>query len=116
MCLLLRSQQSHCGGAQVAFRFSQPRPPNWQKLGGVGWHLDGLDEGQFHAFSFLIGVALNDQDSDFSGNLCLHPGSHYALRDYLRCYAQQCQKQHHAAGGSAQDEYPDVHVPRPDLG
>ena len=113
---LLFYQQSHCGGAQVAFRFSQPRPLNWQRLGGLGWHLDGLEEGRMHAFSLLIGVALNDQENDFSGNLCLHPGSHYALRDYLRCYAERCHEQQLAAGGSPQQEYPDINVPKPDLG
>ena len=96
---------------QIAFRFSQPRSQNWQELGGRGWHLDGLDEGRYSAFSLLIGVALNDQLGDFSGNLCLHKGSHYTLQDYLKSYAAQCQ-----SDGNEEEDYPDIHVTKPDLG
>lgn len=95
----------------MAFRFSQPRPANWQKLGGLGWHLDGLDEGKYHPFSLLIGVALNDQTNEFCGNLALHPGSHYTLKDYVKSYAQQCPQ-----NPSDNEDYPEVYVPKPDLG
>mmetsp|Transcript_13820 Transcript_13820/g.18899 ORF Transcript_13820/g.18899 Transcript_13820/m.18899 type:complete len:466 (-) Transcript_13820:52-1449(-) len=105
------SRQSHCGGAQIAFRFSQPRGLHWQELGGTGWHLDGLEDGRYSAFSLLIGVALNDQLGDFSGNLCLHKGSHNSLRDYLKTYATQCR-----LDARDDEDCPDIHVPKPDLG
>lgn len=92
------------GGCQVAYRFSQPRPNNTtmpsvfnldkdkqynkgrEYIGGKSWHVDGLENGKYGSFSFLIGFALNDQMGEFSGNLCLHPGSHYTLLPYLKQY------------------------------
>ena len=92
--------QQRVGGAQVAFRFSQPRPSGfWDgggsigaaasggKLGGLGWHIDGLDRGILNSFTLLIGIALSDQLADFSGNLCLHAGSHHTLSKYVSDYA-----------------------------
>jgi hypothetical protein len=58
-----------------------------------------------------VGVALNDQKDPFSGNLCLHKGSHVSLQDYLRSYAAQCQLEEVEG-----EEYPDINIPRPDLG
>ena len=88
------------GGAQVAFRFSQARPPSarlysgngnqGKKIGGRSWHIDGMDRGTYGAFSLLIGVALSDQLSDYCGNLCLHPGSHHVLKSYMKAYAKAC--------------------------
>jgi len=89
---------------QVAYRFSQPRPRShtwWSKIsnsssgGGGGWlpqegrrwHLDGMDKGVYSPFSLLIGVALSDQMNDFSGNLCLHAGSHHSLKEFIKTYA-----------------------------
>lgn len=78
-------------GAQVAFRFSQARPLHFTgKLGGMGWHIDGMDKGKYGSFSLLIGVALNDQLADFAGNFCVHPGSHYTLQSYIKQYAAAC--------------------------
>eukprot|EP01038_Epipyxis_sp_PR26KG_P007019 gene7019-9589_t len=72
-------------GAQLAIRYSEngTRKP----LYGLGWHLDGMDKGQYSPFAFLVGIALNDQLHDYSGNLCLHSGSHHTLQSYLKNYA-----------------------------
>ncbi len=116
-------------GAQVAYRFSQPRPslaPSFggrQSLGGRGWHIDGLERGQYGSFSFLVGFALNDQPEEFSGNLCLHPGSHHALQPYLHAYALQslAQVQAQAQARSSRSSSEDgrgqaARLPKPDLG
>jgi hypothetical protein len=125
------------GGAQVAYRFSQPRPQSAsslpsmlnrdkdnqydtrrQYIGGKSWHVDGLENGKYGSFSFLIGFALNDQMGEFSGNLCLHPGSHYTLLPYLKHYFNQ-------SDVVQQGDDPELYhqrahavkqIPRPDLG
>ncbi|RYH31880.1 hypothetical protein EON65_01690 [archaeon] len=73
---------------QLAFRFSTPRPvlEGREQLGGLGWHIDGLERGKYGSFSLLIGVPLNEQTEPWGGNLCLHPRSHYALLPYLKAY------------------------------
>lgn len=80
-------------GGQIAFRFTQQHlvshAQRTQPLGGRGWHIDGLQRGEYGSFSFLIGFPLNDQQTDFSGNFCLHPGSHYTLQSWLKDYAMQ---------------------------
>lgn len=98
-------------GCQIAYRFSQPgNPPVDGKLGGLRWHVDGLDRGKYGSFSFLIGFAINDQCGEYSGNLCLHPGSHYGLIPYLREYAHLC------AGAESFDERVIISkLPRPKL-
>lgn len=81
------------GGAQIAYRFSQPLPASQQsslgthKIGGSSWHIDGLQNGAYGSFSFLVGFPLSEQQELFSGNLCLHPGSHYSLQPWLKEYA-----------------------------
>ncbi|CAM9372159.1 unnamed protein product, partial [Ectocarpus fasciculatus] len=84
---------------QVALRFpemdhqfpvvseSQPGPP----LGGVQWHTDGMDKGDYAPFTILIGVALSDQMLPYSGNLCVFPGSHYSLQDFVRQFVARSQ-------------------------
>lgn len=80
------------GAGQVAYRFSQPQPaPNGhvdRKLGGSSWHIDGLQNGAYGSFSFLVGFPLSDQQDLYAGNLCLHPGSHYHLQPWLENYAK----------------------------
>jgi hypothetical protein len=101
-------------GCQVAYRFSQPLPGGnsssagrlpenymnlpasqslynrqYPPLGGNGWHVDGLGRGQWGTFSFLIGIPLNNQFEEYSGNLCLHEGSHYTLQPYMKEYANR---------------------------
>ena len=85
----------HTLTCQVALRFpemdhpfpvvseSRPGPP----LGGVQWHTDGMDKGEYAPFTVLIGVALSDQMLPYSGNLCVFPGSHYSLQEFVRHYA-----------------------------
>jgi hypothetical protein len=99
----------HC--AQMACRYPQPPSNSGQpsffkqreKLGGRKWHVDGLDNG----FSILVGIALNDQINEFSGNLCLHPGTHFTLLPYLRaCFHQM----------NTPDQTAKKEIPRPDLG
>lgn len=58
-------------------------------IGGRSWHVDGLGRGMWGTFSFLIGIPLNDQFEEFAGNLCLHDGSHYTLKSYLKEYAHR---------------------------
>jgi hypothetical protein len=125
------------GGAQVAYRFTQPVPgTNNQKqeylqknfhsitandpvlnkaynpIGGKAWHIDGLGRGQWGTFSFLIGIPLNDQYEEYSGNLGLHDGSHYLLQGYLKDYAREW---------NSSDDFNIKYslqrtLPRPDLG
>jgi len=100
------------GGGQVAFRFTHGvRSQHNAKLGGLGWHLDGLERGQYGSFSFLVGFALSDQNSDYSGNLCLHPGSHYQLQPWLKEYALRS-----AACTNAEERQHVKQLPKPDLG
>lgn len=86
------------GGAQVAYRYTQSRPAArlWQgrgyELGGKNWHLDGTNEGKYSPFSLLIGIALSDQQQEFSGNLCVFPGSHHTLQPWLKEYATACKE------------------------
>ena len=109
------NQKTYCGGAQVAFRFSQPRGyQNRSEIGGASWHLDGMDKSQYSPFSLLIGVALNDQLDDFSGNLCLHPGSHHTLQSFVKRYAEACDARDKLSEGF--NPPGPVNIPRPDLG
>ncbi len=85
-----KEKQIHmfAGGAQIAYRFSQARPVfSRSELSGTSWHIDGMDKGTFGSFALLVGIALSDQLTEFCGNLCVHPGSHYALRSYMKEYA-----------------------------
>jgi hypothetical protein len=100
------------GDGQIAYRFAQPTPTaapskeeylqkNFQNLtnsdpilnikydaiGGQSWHVDGLGRGYWGTFSLLIGIPLSDQFEEYSGNLCLHDGSHVLLQPYMREYA-----------------------------
>jgi hypothetical protein len=87
--------RSATGGAQVVYRFSQPLPQSQlqdlasRRIGGSSWHIDGLQNGAYGSFSFLVGFPLSDQQDTFAGNLCLHAGSHYALQPWLKDYAMQ---------------------------
>lgn len=103
-------------GAQIAYRFSEPRGLSGgaRKLGGLGWHVDGMDRGVYGSFSLLIGFPLSEQREDFCGNLCLHAGSHHILNGgYIKEYATQCQ----AVNGRTTDaaELREIRVPRPKL-
>ena len=61
--------------------------PNWQNH----WHIDGLANphtpsipaNEVHNFTALVGVVLADVMSDYSGNLTVYPGSHFALGNYF---------------------------------
>ena len=71
-------------GGQIALRYPElADPPPSGLLGGVGWHIDGMDRGQHSGFNLLVGVCLSDQQEDFEGNLCLWPGSHYTLQELI---------------------------------
>lgn len=75
--------------AQIALRFPQmestfPSSGEAHPLGGGKWHTDGMDKGDYAPFTLLAGVALSDQTLPYSGNLCVFPGSHYILRDFVR--------------------------------
>eukprot|EP01034_Spumella_vulgaris_P035757 gene35757-44092_t len=84
-----------------------------QKLGGSGWHIDGMERGQFGSFSLLIGFPLSDQYEDFSGNLCLHAGSHHVLNtSYVKSYAEKCVE---VNGGKQPSEQQEVRIPKPKL-
>lgn len=52
-------------------------------------HIDGLQNGAYGSFSFLVGFPLSDQHDLYAGNLCLHAGSHYSLQPWLERYAKQ---------------------------
>jgi hypothetical protein len=111
------SFHNYTQGAQVAYRFSEARRAHHhlgsQKLGGLGWHIDGMDRGQFGSFSLLIGFPLSDQHQDFSGNLCLHAGSHHVLNaTYVKPYAEKCLA---INGGKEPAEQQEVHIPKPKL-
>lgn len=108
-----QAQRAAVHGAQVAFRMTMPRigASSSGKVGGSSWHVDGLDRGKYGSFSLLVGFPLNDQADAFSGNLCLHAGSHHTLQPYLKNYAMQ------ALVTESDAERAQVHrLPRPDLG
>lgn len=73
---------------QIALRFPEnaPPPPHTH-LGGLHWHTDGMDKGDFAPFTLLVGVALTDQPAPLHGNLCVFDGSHYTLQDTFRTIA-----------------------------
>jgi ectoine hydroxylase-related dioxygenase (phytanoyl-CoA dioxygenase family) len=72
-----------------------------------------MERGQFGSFSLLIGFPLSDQQQDFSGNLCLHAGSHHVLNAaYVKPYAEKCVL---VNGGKEPSEQQEVRVPKPKL-
>lgn len=76
-------------GCQIALRFpemAEPPASNASALGGQQWHTDGMDKGDYAPFTLLIGIALSDQLETFSGNVCVFPGSHHILQDFVRSY------------------------------
>ena len=74
---------------QLALRFPEnsPPPPN-TLLGGLQWHTDGMDKGDYAPFTLLVGVALTDQPAPLHGNLCVFENSHYTLQDDIRTIAR----------------------------
>lgn len=90
----LRPFRNAVGGAQIAYRFTHYHSLQKNKftgeegVGGQSWHIDGLGRGSWGTFSFLVGVPLSNQFETFSGNLCVHPGSHHTLQPYLKEYAR----------------------------
>lgn len=90
----VRPFRNAVGGGQVAYRFThysslQKDKYGDQHIGGRSWHIDGLGRGAWGTFSLLVGIPLSTQYEEFSGNLCLHPGSHYTLQSYMKEYAQR---------------------------
>jgi len=76
---------SKVGGGQIALRYPQMgEPPVSGKLGGRGWHIDGLDQGTHSTFDLLVGVCLSDQTNPWSGNLVLHKGSHHVVHQLIK--------------------------------
>lgn len=57
-------------------------------LGGTRWHVDGLAQGKHSPFALLIGVALSDQLQEYSGNLCVFPGSHHTLQSFVQAFVE----------------------------
>ena len=90
-------------GGQVALRFPEPKevPIEGMKLGDQ-WHIDGMESNEYNAFTILVGIVLSDQSIPYSGNLCLHPNSHYLLQNYMKSFAN---------GNSLME----LHRDRPDL-
>lgn len=68
-------------GIQVAIRFpdmSTQRVPRLEgaHIDGIPTPQNGLTPGLVKSFTLLVGVALTQQDSRFTGNLTVYPGSH----------------------------------------
>jgi hypothetical protein len=89
----VRPFRNAVGGAQVAYRFThystlQKDKYGDQQIGGRSWHIDGLGRGAWGTFSLLVGIPLSTQYEEYSGNLCLHSGSHYTLQPYMKEYAR----------------------------
>jgi hypothetical protein len=82
--IALRSPQVMPGlGGIFGFR-SKP-----MELDGKRWHIDGLAQSKHSPFSLLVGVALSDQLREFSGNLCVFPGSHHSLQPFLQEFVRK---------------------------
>jgi hypothetical protein len=62
--------------AQIALRFPQTIHEK------IEWHTDGLRQGRRHNFSLLLGVCLQDINTENSGNLLLWPGSHILIHKH----------------------------------
>jgi hypothetical protein len=76
--IALREPQAMPGlGGIFSFR---SKPP---VLDGKRWHIDGLAQSRHTPFLLLVGVALSDHLQEFSGNLCVFPGSHHSLQPFL---------------------------------
>jgi hypothetical protein len=74
---------------QVALKFpssSSSIPAHGINLENLGttWHVDGFGKGLHSPFTLLVGVCLSDQDAPWSGELAVHPGSHWGLQQNVR--------------------------------
>lgn len=85
-------RKSKTSGGQIALRYPQlgDPPPSNHRLGGMGWHIDGMDKGTHSTFDLLVGVCLSDQSVPFSGNLILHPGSHHTIHNRIKLSGLPC--------------------------
>ena len=86
--------------------------PKEKNLSGRRWHIDGLAQGKHSPFSLLIGVALSDQLEEYSGNLCVFPGSHHSLQPFLKefvskGYLTHLEREGQVMGPNIIEEYPE---------
>ncbi|MEZ4863125.1 MAG: phytanoyl-CoA dioxygenase family protein [Caldilineaceae bacterium] len=75
------------GAGQIALRFptlqDPPNPPR-PHLDGMHSPNNGVPQGTIRNFTMLLGVALSDVTSSYSGNLTVWPGTHHLYERYFR--------------------------------
>ena len=69
---------------QVALRFPESKNKKIvDDMNGRQWHVDGMRQGKRNPFSLLLGVALSECPSSFTGNFTVFPGSHRAIHSLI---------------------------------
>lgn len=103
--------------AQIALRFPElGSVPVDGRLGGLQWHIDGMDKGDHSPFTLLVGIALSDQTSPFMGNLCVWPGSHHHMQGLIQDSSSVGLRRGTSSSSFGITDAFDPVVSRPDLG
>ena len=97
---------------QIAVRFpllDDPPPALRPHLDGRHSPHNGVPAGELRRFTMLVGIALNDVNTDHAGNLAVWPGTHHLYQQYFRKNGHDILMRGGAEG------MPPIHMPQPKM-